>query len=187
MKIRRLINRVGIWGLLTGLLFFTGCDAPEVEVVVSPEYGGATIQVDFIKVPRSQLSLWMSKSVDSYFSPGDQLRKAVVARGEVHTVYYNVPGRYFQGRIDANDAVWQRFNFDKGSKEQDFDILILADVPGGGSAGGLFDLRRRVIPLHKKAWDISFFDGLLGRGLDKVTITLTEGGILLDPAPAAGY
>ena len=177
--IRLLLNR-GLLVLLT-LLLLAGCDAPEVEIVISPEYQTATIQVDFVKVKRSEVPVWMGMNIDDYFSPGSQFREFAKQRGDVYTVYYNVPKKAFQDTIERDDPVWERFEYERGT-EQSFDVIILADLPGvyGGSP---IDIRRKIIPLQKKSWSISFFDKVLGKGLEKLVISITSGGILLDPPP----
>ena len=96
-------------------------------------------------------------------------------------MYYNVPGKAFQGTIPSDDSVWENFEYERGS-EQSFDVIILADLPG--AYGGLpVDIRRKIIPLEKKSWSISFLDKVFGKGLEKLAISITSGGILLDPPP----
>ena len=179
----RYMRKSGLLCLLF-LFFLVGCDAPDVEVVISPEYETATIQVDFIKVPRSDLSVWLSKDVDEYFTPGDSLREHAFTHGDIYSVYYNVPQQKFNGHVDSKGAVWERFEFDEGSSDQTFDVVIMADIPGVED-GSAVDLRRKVIPLHRKAWSISFMDKIFGGGIDQLTITITSNGILLNPAPLA--
>ncbi|MGK0309533.1 MAG: hypothetical protein ACJAT5_000079 [Lentimonas sp.] len=163
------------------LLALAGCDAPNVEIIISPEYQSATIQIDFVKVQRSEVPIWMGMSVDDYFSPGSQFRDFAKQRGDIYTVYYNVPGKAFQGTIPSDDSVWENFEYERGS-EQSFDVIILADLPG--AYGGLpVDIRRKIIPLEKKSWSISFLDKVFGKGLEKLAISITSGGILLDPPP----
>lgn len=169
--------------LLLCLWVLVGCDAPDVQVVISPEYQSAMIQIDFIRVPRANVPLWKAKDIDEYFSPGDSFREYALARGDVYSIYYNVPQRKFIGQINRGDSVWEQFQFDAGSTDQEFDVVIMADLPGvhGGSP---LDIRRQVIPLYKKAWSISFMDKMFGKGLDKLVISITSNGILLDPAPS---
>ena len=154
-------------GLLVSflLLFLVGCDAPDVEIVISPEYQSAAIQIDFVKVTRSEVPMWMGMDVDEYFSPGSQFRDFAKQRGDV----------------PSDDEIWEKFEYERGS-EQSFDIIVLADLPGtyGGSP---VDIRRKIIPLQKKSWSISFIDKLLGKGLGKLIISITSRGILLDPPP----
>lgn len=180
----RYMRKSGLLCLLF-LLLLVGCDAPDVDLVISPEFQTATIQVDFIRVQRSNLSVWMSKDVDDYFSPGDSFREHALGRGEIYSVYYNVPQREFNGHVDSEDAVWERFQFDSDTIDQKFDVIIMADIPGV-SGGSIADIRRQVIPLYRKAWDLSLKDKIFGGGLDQLTITITGNGILLDPAPLAG-
>lgn len=169
------------WVILLVVLALSGCDAPNVEIVISPEYQSATIQIDFVKVQRSEVPIWLGMNIDEYFSPGSQFREFAKQRGDVYTVYYNVPGKVFTGSISSDDPVWKNFEYERGS-EQSFDIIILADLPGAYS-GSPIDIRRRVIPLQKKSWPISFLDKVLGKGLEKLVISITSGGILLDPPP----
>jgi hypothetical protein len=163
------------------LLALAGCDAPDVEIVISPEYQSATIQVDFVKVQRSEVPIWMGMNIDEYFSQGSQFREFAKQRGDVYTVYYNVPEKAFKGTIPSDDPVWENFQYERGS-EQSFDIIILADLPGA-YGGSPVDIRRKIIPLQKKSWDISILDKLLGKGLEKLVISITSNGILLDPPP----
>lgn len=168
------------------LTFLTACDAPEVEIVIGDEFRGASVQVDFIKVPRGQINQWLSKDVDEYFSPNDLDRAQAVARGDVHSVYYNIPDRKFIGQIHSKHSVWKSFSFDTGTSDQSFDILVMADLPGVSSEG-IVEPRRGIIPLYKKAWSGSFLKSLFGGGgLNKLTITISQRGILLDPAPVIG-
>ncbi len=177
--IRSILNR-GFLSLLV-LLALVGCDAPDVEIVISQEYQTATIQIDFVKVKRSELPVWMGMNVDEYFSHGSQFREFAIQRGDVYTVFYNVPQKAFQEKIPSDDPVWEKFEYERGS-EQSFDVVILVDLPGAYS-GSPVDIRRKVIPLEKKSWSISFFDKVLGKGLEKLVISITSGGILLDPPP----
>ena len=167
--------------ILTILLALAGCDAPDVEIVISPEYQSSTIQVDFVKVQRSEVPIWMGMNIDDYFSPGSQFRNLAKQRGDIYTVYYNVPQRAFKKEIPSDDPVWESFEYERGP-EQSFDVIVLADIPGvyGGSP---IDIRRKLIPLEKKSWSISFFDKVLGKGLEKLVISITSSGILLDPPP----
>ena len=179
-----MINRLmcrRIWLTLFVLLALVGCDAPEVEIVISPEYQSATIQVDFVKVQRSEVPMWLGMNVDDYFAAGSQFRDFAKQRGDIHTVYYNVPGKAFQGTIASDDPVWKNFEYERSS-EQTFDVIILADLPGA-YGGSPVDIRRKVIPLQKKSWSISFLNKVLGKGLEKLVISITSGGILLDPPP----
>ncbi len=167
--------------LLFLLLALVGCDAPDVEIVISPEYQSAMIQIDFVKVQRSEVPIWIGMNVDEYFSPGSQFRDFAKQRGDVYTVYYNVPQKAFQGTISSDDSVWENFEYERGS-EQSFDVVVLADLPGSYGSSPV-DPRRKVIPLQKKSWSISIFNKLLGKGLEKLVISITSAGILLDPAP----
>lgn len=168
--------------ILFVLLSLVGCDAPNVEIIISPEYQSATIQIDFVKVKRSEVPIWMGMNIDEYFSPGSQFRDFAKQRGDIYTVYYNVPQKAFKGTIPSEDPVWESFAFDRGSSEQSFDVIVLADLPGAYS-GAPIDIRRQIIPLEKKSWAISFFDKVLGKGLEELAISITSSGILLDPAP----
>ena len=163
------------------LLALVGCDAPDVEIVISPEYQSATIQIDFVKVQRSEMAVWTSMNIDDYFSPGSQFRDFAKQRGDIFTVYYNVPQKTFKGSIRSDDPVWERVEYERGV-EQSFDVIVLADIPGvyGDSP---FDIRRKVIPLEKKSWSISLIKKVLGKGLDELVISITDQGILLDPEP----
>ena len=176
----RLMAKRGLL-ILFVLLTLVGCDPPDVEIVISPEYQSATIQIDFVRVQRSEVPIWMGMNIDEYFSPGSQFRDFAQQRGDIYSVYYNVPQKAFKKSIPSKDPIWQNFEFERGS-EQSFDIVILADLPGA-YGGSPIDIRRQVIPLQKKSWSISLLDKLLGKGLEKLVISITSGGILLDPAP----
>ena len=177
------IRRVHMCSLLVLLVLFAmvGCDAPDVEIVISPEYRSAMIQIDFVKVQRSEVPMWMGMDVDEYFSPSSQFRDFAKQRGDVYTVYYNVPQKAFQEKIPSDDPVWENFEYERGA-EQAFDVIVLADLPGvyGGSP---IDIRRKIIPLQKKSWSISFLNKVLGKGLEKLVVSITSSGILLDPPP----
>lgn len=176
----RLIGKRSL-AILFILLVLVGCDAPDVEIVISPEYQSATIQIDFVRVQRSEVAMWAGMNVDDYFSPNSQFREFAKQRGDIYTVYYNVPEKAFKGSIPSDDPVWENFEYERGS-EQSFDVIILADLPG--AYGGLpVDIRRKIIPLQKKAWSISFLNKVLGKGLKELTISITSTGILLDPPP----
>lgn len=176
----RLIGKRGLT-ILFILLVLVGCDAPDIEIVISPEYQSATIQIDFVKVQRSEVPMWAGMNVDDYFSPNSQFREFAKQRGDIYTVYYNVPGKAFKGSIPSDDPVWENFQYERGS-EQSFDVIILADLPG--AYGGLpVDIRRKIIPLQKKSWSISFLNKVLGKGLEELMISITSTGILLDPPP----
>lgn len=177
--IRSMLNHGALAFLV--LLALVGCDAPDVEIVISPEYRSATIQVDFVKVKRSEVPMWMGMDIDRYFSPGSQFREFAVQRGDVYTVYYNVPQKAFKGKIASDDPVWENFEYERGA-EQSFDVIILADLPGA-YGGGPVDIRRKIIPLQKKAWSISLMNKMLGKGLEKLMISITSSGIILDPPP----
>jgi len=166
---------------LLALLVLVGCDPPDVEIVIGPEYQSATIQIDFVRVKRSEVPMWMGMDIDDYFSPGSQFRDFAKQRGDIHTVFYNVPEKVFTEKISKNDPVWENFEFERGG-EQSFDVIILADIPGS-HGGAPVDIRRQIIPLQKKAWSISFFSKVLGKGLAKLVISITGGGIILDPPP----
>ena len=176
----RRIARNSLLALLA-LLTLVGCDPPDVEIVIAPKYQSAMIQIDFVKVERSEVPAWMSMDIDEYFSPGNQFRKFAKQRGDIYTVYYNVPQKTFHGNIENDDPVWEGVEYER-SAEQSFDVIVLADLPG--SYGGLpVDIRRRIIPLEKKSWSRSFIGKLFGKGLGKLVISITETGILLDPPP----
>ena len=163
------------------LLLLAGCDAPDVKIVISPEYQSATIQIDFVKVQRSEVPIWMGMNIDDYFLPGSQFREFAKQRGDIYTVYYNVPGKAFEESIASDNPVWENFQYERGS-EQSFDVIILVDLPG--AYGGLpIDVRGKIIPLQKKSWPISFFDKVLGKGLEELVVSITSSGILLDPSP----
>ncbi|MGJ8639093.1 MAG: hypothetical protein ACSHYA_06830 [Opitutaceae bacterium] len=182
---RSLIRLKILTVLCSVVLLIAGCDAPEVSFVVDRAYGDATVQVDFVKVERTDLATWLAKDVDEYFSPGDKMRERAAGSGGIYSVYINVPDRRFVDKIGPKDPLWNRFAFESGKSEQSFDILILADLPGDFSAGGK-DIRRQVIPLYRKAWSTSMIDVLLRRGLDTLEISISPSGIGLDPAPIAG-
>jgi hypothetical protein len=178
------LKKLRVAVLCMTLILLSGCDAPEVVIVVAPEYADATIQIDFVKVPRSEIGIWMAKDLNAYFSHADPLRAQAVERDAIYSVHYNIPDLNYKGLIPTDDPVWERFKFDTGSGEQDFDILVLADLPGVFEPGPN-DPRRRVIPLYRKAWPTTFLSRLFGGGkLDQLTVTITEAGILLDPAPS---
>ena len=181
-----MIRLIGKYGLviLFLLLGLVGCDAPNVEIVISPEYQSATIQIDFVKVQRSEVPIWMGMNVDEYFLPGSQFRDFAKQGGDIYTVYYNVPQKAFQNTIPSDDPVWENFEYERGS-EQSFDVIILADLPGA-YGGSPVDIRRQIIPLQKKSWSISLLDKIFGKGLEKLVISITSAGILLDPAPVEG-
>lgn len=182
MKMTMTRNKIGILAALCALLLLAGCRAPEVRITIGPEFSGAAIQIDFVRVLRTDRARWMEKDIDAYFSPGDPLREEARARGDIFTVHYNVPGKTFVGRIPQDDPLWNRFDFDTGRSEQEFDILVLADLPGLHGAGGP-DIRRRIIPLYRRAWSTSFLDTLFRRGLDTLEIHISGEGIQLTPAP----
>lgn len=177
--VRSMLNRSLLVSLV--LVALVGCDAPDVEIVISPEYQTATIQIDFVKVKRSEVPIWMGIDIDDYFSPGSQFRDFAKQRGDIYTVYYNVPQKAFEGKFDSEDAVWEKFEYERGS-EQSFDVIVLADLPGA-YGGSPIDIRRKIIPLQKKSWSISFFDKVLGKGVERLVISITSSGILLDPSP----
>lgn len=179
MKIGLMLKRGSL--ILLVLLSLVGCDAPDVEIVVSPEYQSAMIQIDFVRVQRSEIPVWLGMNIDDYFSPGSQFRDFAKQRGDIYTVYYNVPQKAFKGEISSDDPVWENFEYKRGS-EQEFDVVVLADIPGF-YAGSPIDIRRKIIPLQKKSWSISFVDKVLGKGLEKLTISISSNGILLDPPP----
>lgn len=180
MKVGLTLKR-SLLGLLV-LFALVGCDAPDVEIVISPEYQSAMIQIDFVRVQRSEIPVWLGMNIDDYFSPGSQFRDFAKQRGDVYTVYYNVPQKAFKGKIPSDDPVWENFEYERGS-EQEFDVVVLADLPGA-YGGAPIDIRRKIIPLQKKSWSISFVDKVLGKGLDKLAISITSNGILLNPPPA---
>jgi len=164
------------------LLFLAGCNTPEVEVVVDRAYADATIQIDFVKIARSD-SRWDNVDVDAYFAPGSPLREEAKNNNRIHTMLYNVPGRMFMGSIAPDSPVWSRFGVEGGG-EPDFDIIVLVDSPVMPSqANGR--IRQRKIPLDRGSWDI----GLLSRlnpfsdSRLKLKLMITPSGIVLDPAP----
>ena len=122
--------------------------------------------------------------IDDYFSPGSQFRDFAKQRGDVHTVYYNVPNKAFEENIASDDPVWEKFEYER-SPEQSFDVVILADLPGA-YGGAPVDIRRKIIPLQKKSWSISFMNKVLGKGLEELVISITSSGIILDPPPVEG-
>ena len=166
---------------LFALLALVGCDVPEVEIVVSPEYQSAAIQVDFVKVQRSEVQAWLSMNIDDYFSPGSKFRDFAKQRGDIFTVYYNIPQKTFKGTIPGDDPAWETVQYEN-SAEQSFDVIVLADIPGA-SGDNPFDIRRKLIPLRKDSWSVSLMNRMLGKGIGKMVISITEGGITLDPAP----
>ena len=178
-------NRFYFLAGLCALFLLTGCRAPEVRISVAPEYAGAAIQIDFVRVLRTDKQRWLEKDIDAYFSPGDSLREAALGRGDIYTVHVNVPGKNFVGRIGPDDPLWNRFDFDTGRSEQDFDIIVLADLPGVFGPGSQ-EIRRTVIPLYRRAWSTSFVDVLFRRGLETLEIHISSEGIRLTPAPLTG-
>ena len=120
--INKYISKCVLMASSVMLLFLVGGNSPEVEIVISPEYSGAMVQVDFVKVPRSQMSFWLAKDVDEYFSPNDSFRADAVARGDVYSVYYNVPERRFKNRIQKNDSAFEAYKL--SVLQEDFDALV---------------------------------------------------------------
>jgi len=171
--------------IIVTLTILVGCKPPDIEIVISPEYQGATIQIDFVKVKRSEIPIWMGMDIDDYFSPGSQFRDFAKQRGDIYTVYYNVPQKAFQSSIASDDPVWETIEYERGVSEQAFDVVVLADIPGV-SGGAPVDIRRSVIPMQKKFWSLSFFNKVLGKALSELVISITSQGILLDPPPAEG-
>lgn len=182
MKVIKMRNRFFFIAGFFALFLLSGCRAPEVRISVGPEFSGAAIQIDFVRVLRSEKSRWLEKDVDEYFSPGDDLRESALANGDIYTIHYNVPGRDFVARIGQDDPLWNRFDFDTGRTEQDFDIIVLADLPGAFGPDSP-EVRRTVIPLYRRAWSTSFLDVVFRRGLDTLEIHLSSEGIRLTPAP----
>lgn len=178
-SLARLFFRKGLFAAICGGFFLlVACDPPEVRIELAPDLAGAAIQVDFVRVPRERLDEWMSLDVDAYFSPGNRKRAAAVERGDVYSVFVNVPDRPFLNRIQSNDAVWSRHPFVRRRTDQSFDILIIADMPGVWAAReGTQEVRIRRIPLLRRSWSLPM------RGLEQMTITVSSQGIRLSPAP----
>lgn len=175
-------RRIGIIAVLS-LLFIPGCKPPEVRITIGPEFANSAIQIDFVRVPRKDVPSWMSLDVDAYFTPGNPLRAEALEKGMIFSVYYGVPNKPFISRVEEDDPVWNQFDFNRGSTAQDFDIIILADLPGVHGTGEQ-EIRREKIPLYAKAWPSTLWDRLLLRGrIDSLAIEFTADGIRMDPAP----
>ncbi|MCD8482275.1 MAG: energy transducer TonB [Verrucomicrobia bacterium] len=165
--------------LLGWLLLLTACDPPEVEFVVEQDVADAAVQVDFVRVPRDQLQQWQDLSPDDYFSPGNRMRQAAVASGAVYSLFSSVPGKAFVPVIQRNDSVWQRFGFDNRTIDQQFDIVVFADLPGDFS-GTHLDPRRRLLPLHRRGWAGSL------RTMQKLVVRVSGSGVVFEPEPVYG-
>lgn len=159
-------------------VLLSACDPPEVRIEVTPDLADATIQVDFIRVPRERLNEWMRLDVDAYFSHGNRQREGAIERGDVYSVFVNVPDRLFRNRIPPSDTVWTRYPFERRRTDQSFDIFIVADIPGvWDSSREAEEVRIRRIPLVRSAWSLPM------RGLRHITISISSKGIELSPAP----
>ncbi|MCD8482272.1 MAG: hypothetical protein LR015_06140 [Verrucomicrobia bacterium] len=167
-------------------LFLTACDPPEVVIQIDPDLQSSTLQIDFIKVNRVQLNTWLEKNIDEFFSPEDLFRRDAAQRGEVYSVYFNVPGKEFEHTIPNTHSIWRNFNFQSNRSEQDFDILILVDMPVAHDTNP--EVRQRVVPLYARAWPSTFLQRwiLQQRGIDKLEITITRTGVRLNPSPVSG-
>lgn len=167
-------------------LLLVGCEPPEVVIHIDDDLKQSAVQIDFIKVSRVQMATWLAKDIDEYFSTDDLFRRDARQRGELYSVYFNVPEKEFEQRIPPTHPVWQNFQFVPNRTEQVFDILVFVDIPLSSDSNP--EVRKQVIPLSASAWPSNFFQRwiLQQRGIDKLELTITRTGVRMNPSPVSG-
>lgn len=118
-----------------------------------------SIEVNLVGVNNSDLGKWQG-SMSDYWSPGNRLRADNRENMQVFRFSQGNPGPFKLGRKDAMYRRWQEINATH--------VLVLADIPGVKDAPE--DPRRKVLPLHPKAWTA-----------DAITITIKAGEISCEP------
>ena len=118
-----------------------------------------SVEVNLVGVNNSDLGKWQG-SMSDYWSPGNKLRADNKENMLVFRFSQGTPGPFNLGRKDPIYKRWQAMNATH--------MLVLADIPGVKE--GPEDPRRKVLPLHPKAWTV-----------DAITITIKAGGISCEP------
>jgi hypothetical protein len=167
------LRRLAITASVLGLVALTGCGSMkrlEVTVRIPDELKAKpdripSIEVNLVGVNSSDLAKWKG-SMSDYWSPGNKLRADNKKNMLVFRFSQGEPGPYKLGRKDAMYKRWQEMNATH--------VLVLADIPGVKESPE--DPRRKVLPLHPKAWTA-----------DAITITIKAGGISCEPGHRKGW
>lgn len=188
----RQINKLWQLPLVLLALVLTGCDRDvdvEISLGIDDYYRDATVQIDFVRVSRSETMLWQQVLVSDYFSPGSRLRERAKKEGNIlRTVYYQVPKKSFESVLFFDSKDKGKYGIEEG-KEPDFDIFVLVDLPHTdpqtASRIGKF-----MIPMREKSWQHEFSQmnklfSAAGFTTLKLSlqIRITPDGIILNPAP----
>jgi len=129
------------------ILLAAGCSSlgrvkPTAWNVSITKKADASIEVDVIGVTEDEKPLWESYNLDKYWSPGDPRRKRA-AEDKKTTIFEK--GNVFT--VDKKDPQWDRW-----LKQGVTELVIIAFLPGKFEPGAA-DMRRRFLPLDRKAWD----------------------------------
>lgn len=161
---------VWVWKLLAmtvGLVMMGlqlgGCGGPnfgrhEIEVCLSDQLKGKTVEVDMLGVVNDQdVATWQSQNVTKYFSAGDSSRREAVGRQEFRFSAGDSGCKKVSAQAPEWDAAW------KGARS----VVILANIPFLESEGGKpTDPRRAVLTLQRGVWEN-----------DKIQIQVGESGV----------
>ncbi len=167
------MQKTAFTALILCLTALTGCGTMkrlEVAVKIPDELKNKpgripSIEVNLVGVNSSDLGKWQG-SMSDYWSPGNKLRADNKKNMLVLRFSQDKPGPYKLGRKDPMYKRWQEMNATH--------LLVLADIPGVKE--GPEDPRRKVLPLHPKAWTT-----------DTVTITIKAGEISCEPGHRKGW
>ena len=162
-------SRFNVLAFIT-VLTLTGCQSvPKINVDVDPYYKDTSLQVDLVGVNSSQYEVWSEKSVNEYFTPGDNFRQSADKKtlnfGENRPPLQTLP---------TGDPIWN------GWKKNDIShIFVLVNLPG--ISDEQVDKRRQVIPLEPQAWKSSALS--LNSVPNEIKVNVAPTGVRLVPSP----
>lgn len=130
----------------------------EIEVCLSDQLKGKTVEVDLIPVMNeADLADWQMQNVTQYFSTGNSKRRETVGRQEFKFSSGDSGCKTVSARDPGWDAAW------KGARS----IVILANIPFLEGQGGVpGDTRRKDVTMQKGSWEG-----------DRVQVQIGESGV----------
>ncbi|MFM9996873.1 MAG: hypothetical protein ACKVU4_13860 [Phycisphaerales bacterium] len=139
---------------VSAALLLGACSGPSmgkynIELTLAPDVASAPggpppISVDIVGLNDTQVGAWSGYRISRYWSPGDRLRSEAASFRVGRTFGPSSPGPQTLARTDPVWATWKQ----NGAMH----LCVIADLPGAQS--GDTDLRRIVIPLDQRRWDV---------------------------------
>lgn len=155
---------------LLAVVILSGCHSvPTINIDVDPAYKNTSLQVDLVGVNSSEYKVWSTKSVNEYFTPGDNFRQS--ADKKTFNFGENLPSLQ---TLPKKDLIWD------GWENNDIShIFVLVNLPG--ISDEQVDKRRQVIPLDPEAWKSSALS--LDSVPSEIEVNVAPTGVRLVPSP----